>query len=1092
MSEVGDWLKALGLEKYAPSFEAAEIDVVTVAHLTEDDLKELGLPLGPRRKILASNTKAISPPDPQDLEEQTSPERRQLTVMFVDLVGSTDMSVRLDPEILNDLLKSYKDAVAHEVTLHGGAVAKYLGDGVLAYFGWPHAREDAAECSIRCAFQLLERVKTMRAPDGAALQSRIGVATGLVVVGGTTGSGTAREDTIAGEALNLAARLQALAEPDGVVVADTTRRLAARRFTFESLGDQTLKGFDRSIAAWRPVSEAATGSGLAGGRSAKAALIGREHELASLQDRWASAASGSGRAVLLFGEAGMGKSRLCEAFQAGLRTPHRLIVLQCSSFHETSALYPVIESISSLAGVNQADPPAERLRKLTALLSSADPTLERSIPLFAELLSIPPAAGYVASDLLPALRRSAIIAAVGDWITLAAEAEPLLLLVEDAHWMDATTLDLMTRLINGVGGAAMLILVTGRLHFASPWSGRSQVSIIALDRLDNRACEELVREITASRDVQPATLEQIVAKGDGNPLFLEELSWAVLESPSREGEAVPDTLQGSLMARLDQLQGAKQTAQICSVLGRRFARPLLLRIAGDDGPRLDLNLSLLVANEIIHPIGRASEGRYEFKHALVRDAAYGSLLLSRKRRLHESCARSLEQDFPESVRTEPELVAHHFAQAAMPTEASIYAEAAGDRGADSYAYVEAIANYREALSQTERLPTDEVRLRRELQLLLKLGPSVCIIGGPQHVEVGEIYARARKTAQALGDVEGLFKSVWGLWFQSNVSRQLTKAVAFAEELIALSERSSDDGHVLEALHCRWSSAMFQGEYVSASADAERGVGLYEPDRHHALTFSFGGHDPGVCACVVDGMCLVLTGQPEKGLARVTEGVALSERLKHPNSIAHALMCFLTAAVVARDHAAAAERALALYDLGSQYKFPPMTALGAYLVGWAEAQAGDATAGMARMEAEFPTLMRIGPMPLLYLALHADHLQRVGRAAEALAIIDDHMAGLKTADVGVLLSEVYRARGDCLEALGRSAEALQDLDRAAALAERQGARWLGMRVASSRVKAAAEGPDKVEAMSRLTDAIEAVSNVGSWPDLLDARALASKA
>jgi class 3 adenylate cyclase/tetratricopeptide (TPR) repeat protein len=1084
MTGIAKWLAAQGLERYVPAFEAAEIDLRTLPCLTDDDLREIGLPLGPRRKILSSRDTYIGPPPASDITAVPIAERRQITVMFVDLVGSTNLSTRVDPEVLSDLLTSYKSAVAEEVANAGGTVAKYLGDGVLVYFGWPKAREDAAECAIRCAFRVRDRVGKIRAPSGDPLQSRTGIATGLVVAGGAAGSGNAREDAVAGEVLNLAARLQALAEPDGICVSARVQELVGQLFEFESRGEHQLSGFDRAVAAWRPLRQASQTNRFAAKHSTKRPLVGRDDELASLAARWSEVVDGEGRAVLIQGEPGIGKSRLLEELRAvGGATRHTFIGLQCSAFHQTKPLYPIIEHLSRAANIVDGDDPPSRLAKLKALLTAAEMPIESALPFIAALLSVPPdEAGYALPDLPPAQRKLATIAALSDWIRRIAEEEPLMLHLEDAHWADATTLEVMTVLINAIGTMPLMVVITGRQEFAPPWAGRAKVSVIGLDRLNDCECEGLVREILTADEVSKTTIEQIVSRADGNPLFVEELSAAVLGTSSNERPVVPDTLQSSLMARLDQLGEAKRTAQLCAVLGRRFARALLAQFYNAAMGLLDTNLSLLVANDIIYPVGRAREGRYEFKHALVRDAAYESLLLAERRRLHERCGRYLEQDFPEVAETEPELLAYHFAQASLALEAASYFERAGDRASNSASYIEAIASYREALRYTAELAAGEERDERELRLLLELGPALSIIDGAQNNSVREVYERAEVLGRTVDDLDGRFKALWGLWYNTNVRRDYSGAAGFADQLVVLSEQSHDDAHVLEALHCRWSSAMFRGECKTSISDAERGVKLYQRDRHHRLAAMFGGHDPGVCAHGVAASSQVTAGQFDTAMRNMFQALALAEELDHPHSTAHALMVSLSVAATAGDYDNLRKWAEALATLAETYNFPPQRAVASFFLEWGRAQTGELD--LAKLRSTFNAVVAIGPLTLVYVALHAEELHKAGHDEEALSVAD-HFVGALKFPFGFYLPEVLRVRGECLAALGGEEDAMEQLQHAAELALDQGSQLFALRAAIARARSCSKHDAKYSAMADVERSLAAIGTSG-WPEIAAAR------
>ena len=1040
MSGISNWLAAQGFERYATAFENAEIDVATLELLTDDDLRELGVPLGPRRKILA----ARDTPSSADADRSSAGERRQITVMFVDLVGSTSLSTRIDPELMGELLSDYK------------------------------AREDAAECAIRCAFQVRDRIKQILDPAGGPLQCRTGIATGLVVVGGTTGKGNAREESIAGEVLNLAARLQALAEPDGICVSARVREQVGQLFEFDFAGEHELRGFDSLVAAWRPVREAGHTNRYAATKGIKRTLVGRADELAMLAAQWAKVTQGDGRAALILGEAGIGKSRLIEEVRELVgETPHALASWQCSAFHQMKPLYPIIERITRASEISDDDDGPTRFGKLKVLLSAADMP-ESALPLFAGLLSIPEAAGYSMPDLTPAQRRSATIAAIGDWIRRIAEEKPLLLILEDAHWGDATTLEVINLLINGLSGVSIMALVTGRPEFAAPWSGRPKVTVIGLDRLNDRECEGIIREIVPRDEVAAGAIKQILEHSDGNPLFVEELSVAFARSGANDEQVVPETLQGSLMARLDQLGDAKRTAQLCAVLGRHFARPLLLQIYDGSSAVLDTNLSLLVANDVVHPLGRANEGRYQFKHALLRDAAYESLLMSQRRLLHERCGRQLEREFPEVVESEPELLAHHFRQAGLPSEAVDYLERAGDRASASAAYIEAIASYREALQQSTKLVEGGARDN--------LGPALSIIDGAQAATVREVYHRAESLGRTVNDLDARFKALWGLWYNANVGRDYSRASDFAEELVLLSEQSNDDSHVLEAIHCRWSSAMFRGECTTSIVDADRGTTLYRRDRHHRLSAVFGGHDPGVCAFGVAGSSRVTAGQFTAAMRNVTDAIALAEDLRHPHSTAHALMTSLSTAATTGAYDSVRKWGEALAAVAETFNFPPQRAVAAFFLEWTRAQTGDLD--LERLRSSFNTVVTIGPLTLVYIALYAEELLKAGQTEEALSIID-HFVGALKFSFGFFLPEIYRVRGECLAALGRSDEAIDQLQSAGDLAAEQGSELFALRAAVARARHCKSPEARASAIEAVKSSLAAIDTT-DWPELEAAR------
>jgi class 3 adenylate cyclase len=820
-------------------------------------------------------------------ESSGEAERRQVTVLFCDMVGSTAQSGSVDPELLGALIRHYQDAVAGAIGRFGGFVAKFMGDGVLAYFGFPHAFEDAAERAVHAALAIVAEVGGIERPDGTRLQARIGIATGLVVVGEIVGAGAAQERTIVGETPNLAARLQALATPDTILISEATERLLGGYFELELTGEHELKGFARPVPAWRVGGEAAVESRFAASQTGGSMpLIGRAHEMGLLLERWHLARSGEGQIVTLIGEAGIGKSRSIEAVQEAIAGElHARIHLQCSPYHGDSALYPVIQHLSRAASFAAGDSPSARIEKLGALFTQRAASDAAAIPLLAELLSIPLPAPL---SLTPPPRKAAVIALLVDEIVHLGETDPVLLVLEDAHWIDATTLELMTRVADSIGEARLLALVSARPDFAPPWQARPHSTLLSLGRLGRAECVQLVSNVAASHGLSTETVAAIVAKTDGVPLFAEELTKSVMESAGENSAAVPATLKDSLMARLDRLGEAREAAQIAAVIGRQFTFSLLDAVALRGSAKLEAALVKLVAAGIVFPEGRGLERSFTFKHALVRDAAYESLLLARRRDWHERIGRALVERFPELVANDPELLAHHFGEAHLAGPASDYRMRAGDRALSRSAYPEAVAHFSGGLKWADALSEPEEQMRGQLNFLLKLGPALGIVRGMQSAEVEDAYRRAADIGTAIGDGAATFKAKWGLWLNANIGRKTALAHERASELVALAQRSGDGDLLLEAYHCRWATAFFRGDVAASLADGQIVVETYDMDRHRHLGHAFGGHDPGVCAHVVRANNLQLSGDRGSAVDSFAQAIALAEVLDHPNSLGHAL------------------------------------------------------------------------------------------------------------------------------------------------------------------------------------------------------------
>jgi class 3 adenylate cyclase len=993
MSDLRDWLRGNNLEQYADALEANDIDLDILADLDDNDLAQLGLSLGNRRRLLKAIAAHHADAVPISSSDKTSSldkfssahplpsgenspapeeagsgdaERRQVTVMFADMVGSTALSAKLDPEPLGGLIRRYQDAVAGAIGRYGGFVAKFMGDGVLAYFGFPRAFEDAAERAVRAALGILSEVGAIETPDGTRVQARIGIATGLVVVGESIGTGMAQERTIVGETPNLAARLQALAEPDCIIISESTQKLLGGLFELTHAGEHELKGFARPLPAWRVCGEAAVESRFAAIRTGGLPLIGRAHEKGLVRERWQLARQGEGQIVTVIGEAGIGKSRMIEALQEEVvGEAHARINLQCSPYHSDSALYPVIQYLNRVAGFAPADPADVRAEKIRALLAArriADPA---AWPLLAELLSMP-LAETAATAQSPTQRKASTLALIVEIMARTGDGDPVVIVLEDAHWIDATTLEMMTRLTDSIARARLLAVVSARPDFVPPWLARPHATLVTLGRLGRPECMQVVAGVAAAHGLSTATIATIVAKTDGIPLFVEELTRSVMESAG-EGSSVPATLKDSLMARLDRLGGAREMAQIAAVIGRQFTFAILEAVSGKGSGELEGMLAKLVASGIVFPEERSLERSFIFKHALVRDAAYESLLLMRRREWHGRVAQALEQRFGDVAAREPELLAYHFGEAGLLSLACDYRMRAGDQAVSRSAYVEAIAHFTAGLKLAEALPLQE-GLRRRLQFWLKLGSASVVAHGLQSVEAETAYIKASEIGEQLGDGPASFQAKWGLWINANLRRKTALARDRASELVSLAQQSGDRELLLEAYHCQLSTAHFRGDVRGALEGCRHAIALYDMTQHRHLAHAFGGHDPGVCAHAQCGNSWQLSGEEQPARQHFTQAIALAEMLDHPNSLGHGLHNIGIGHQLVGDREAtytAAHRAAALAE---KFNLPPWRASSLILVGWATATGAGVVDAVRLIDAEIANATAVGPLPQYYLGL----------------------------------------------------------------------------------------------------------------------------
>ena len=680
MPEVVDWLKTLGMSEYAERFAESDIDTSVLCELTDQDLKELGVSLGHRRKMLRAIAELVAVPPTQLQPALTEPkpkdtaERRQVTVMFSDLVGSTALAARMDPEDLREVISAYQKCVAETVQRFSGFVAKYMGDGVLVYFGYPQAHEDDAERAVRAGLELIQAVGGLK--SGAPLQTRVGIATGLVVVGDLIGTGSAQEQAVVGETPNLAARLQGIVEPNTVVIAESTRKLLGNLFELEDLGASELKGIADPVRAWAALRassfesrfDALHGIGLT-------ALVGREEELELLLRRWSKAKIGEGQVVLLSGEAGIGKSRLTAALLERLAgEPHTRLRYFCSPQHTDSALYPVMGQMERAAGFVHDDSSQAKLDKLDAVLGETS-TRSEDAALFAEMLSLPNDGRYLALELAPEERRQRTLKALISQVEALTHSSPVLMIFEDAHWTDPTSLEVFGRVVDRVRSLRALLIVTFRPDFDPPWVGRPYVTFLAINRLGEREILAMIEGVIGNKPLPANIRQDIIERTDGIPLFVEEMTKAVLEAESQDAVehlaaavpssalAVPASLQASLMARLDRLGPAKEVAQIGAAIGREFSHALLTAVVGKPEEELDLALDRLIAAGLLFRQGAPPHATYLFKHALVQDAAYGTLLREPRRALHARIAEALESQFTDITESQPELLARHCTEA---------------------------------------------------------------------------------------------------------------------------------------------------------------------------------------------------------------------------------------------------------------------------------------------------------------------------------------------------------------------------------------------------------------------------------------------
>jgi class 3 adenylate cyclase/tetratricopeptide (TPR) repeat protein len=869
MQQIADWLKTLGMSEYAERFAESDIDTFVLRDLTDQDLKELGVSLGHRRKMLraiaelagaapTSPQPALTEPKPQDTAE-----RRQVTVMFSDLVGSTALSARMDPEDLREVIAAYQKCVAETVGRFGGFVAKYTGDGVLVYFGFPQAHEDDAERAVRAGLELVRAVSDLK--TRAALQICVGIATGLVVVGDLIGSGASQEQAVVGETPNLAARLQGIAEPNMVVIAESTRTLLGNLFELDDLGAKDLKGIAAPVRAWAALRassvesrfEALHGSGLT-------ALVGREEELELLLRRWSKAKSGEGQVLLLSGEAGIGKSRLTAALLEQLAAePHTRLRYFCSPQHTDSAFFPIISQMERAAGFAHDDSAQIKLDKLDGVLAESL-TSRQDAALFAEMLSLPNDGRYSKRELTPQQRRQRTLDALTARLEKLASQHPALMIFEDVHWIDPTSLEALTRTVDRIRTLPALLIVTFRPEFNAPWMGQSRVTSLMLNRLEEHEAAAIIARVAGNKELPTDVMAEIVERTDGIPLFVEEMTKAVLEAKSEVAStalAVPASLHGSLMARLDRLGSAKEVAQIGAAIGREFSDALLTAVVHKPEAELGSALDRLIAAGLLFRQGVRPHSTYLFKHALVQDAAYGTLLREPRRALHARIAETLETQFAEIAKNQPELLAQHWDDAGWPEKAALYWRAAGEQAVHRGANVEAIEHFRRALLRNAERSESTDRLRTELTILSQLGPALMSIHGWAAPAVGEILERATNVARQLEASRDLASPLTSLWLFRYARGELDQSDEISDELFRIARKLNDPELILQAHHAAGPMRWARGFYSEASKHFESCLALYDEEHHAQHRYRYMGHDPAVCAMAVGASIKWALGYP---------------------------------------------------------------------------------------------------------------------------------------------------------------------------------------------------------------------------------------
>ncbi|OBH71561.1 hypothetical protein A5682_07680 [Mycobacterium mantenii] len=1037
-------------------------------------------------------------------------ERRHLTMMFCDLVGSTPLASQFDPEEWREIMRAYYDACGKVIARFGGHIALYLGDGLLAYFGYPLAHEDDAQRAVRAGLGIVEAVGQLNAgiteKHGVSLAVRLACHTGLVVVGEL--SGTGHDDMALGETPNIAARLQGIAEPNTLVIGALTHQLLGGLFTCRSLGSPPLKGVAEPLHVYQVLSESTARTRLeAISATGLTPLVGRQTEVQTLQECWGEVVAGRGQVVLLSGEAGIGKSRLVWHLSEHASDTAWLIPFQCSPFYQDTALHPVIDALERVAlSFERDDSATQKMRKLEGWLVQNGQPLADAVPLFSSLLSIPLTPEYSPLTAPPDQLKQQTLHAITSIMLNRAARQPLLFVMEDLQWVDPTTIELLSLIIEQAPATRIMMLLTFRPDFEPPWAPLGHLAAVTLGRLPPEEAAELTSRVAGGKTLPVDVMGQVVAKTDGVPLFVEELTKMLLESGlliehaeryeltgPLPALAIPNTLHDSLTARLDRLSPVKSVAQLAATLGRDFSYALLLAVAAWDEDTLREGLRQLTEAELLYETGLPPASTYRFKHALIQDAAYQSLLKSTRQQHHQRIAHTLESHFPETVSSQPELLAHHYTEAGLTAQAIPYWQAAGERALRRSAHHEAATHAGRGFELLSTVPNTPERAKQELSLQILLGAAIGSVHGPHSVEHN--YARARELARQVGSPPELFPALSGFQYAQILRGHMQTARALAEEFLELAQPQQDPlilavGHRMLAYTAWW-----QGDVIAVRNHSAQGLAFYNRDQYRTCVVSY-IQDSGVLCGYLSAFADWVLGYPTRAVAAMKRTVAHAVELEHPYSVGLTLLMSAQLSQLRRDPESARTQAETAIAFCREHGLPAVELWCLLPRGWALAERGEVAKGISdiREGMERRQAYGMGAVWPWFLVLFAEALGKVGEFAKALAALDEALQWVHRNDERLYESEAYRIRGELLleqdapDSVGAAEECFQ---RALQVARQQQAKSWELRATTSLSRLWLQEGRREDARELLVPVYDWFTEGFDTPDLKDARVLVDR-